>query len=459
MIDSHTLRSKNWLLEVQNEDGGWGMYEHDPSRIVTTAEAVTALLNITGRTVEIDKGANYLLNAAGRPEWCQYTRHHSWVIHSLIRSGYRKEIPVRCIEALRKSQNKGAWSHRLNGKPSIFATFLALRACIGYEESTTEKYLKRSFNWIASSADNGRWSFDDREYSPVATSYALLSLTLNPEWKRDYSQLVDQAVDFLYSSIGSMSINEQEHNTSGDFTYNFHHFTLPWAIMALISAGTPIFDEKILIPTDVLYNEYFCNPTGGWSEQIDHRPSVFATSHTIEALNSLKEAFNAFDLIKNFNVRKDMHNQIINNKNQVFIVHGHNNEIKQEMARFLEKLGCSVVILEEQVDSGLTTIFEKFKRYATGASYAIILLTPDDLPAISDEQMLARARQNVILEMGFFIGKLGESAVCLAKKGKVNIPSDIQGILYLDLENGGWKLELASKLKKAGLNIDMSNLI
>jgi predicted nucleotide-binding protein len=106
------------------------------------------------------------------------------------------------------------------------------------------------------------------------------------------------------------------------------------------------------------------------------------------------------------------------------------------MARFIEKLGCEAVILEERVTSGLTTIFEKLTQEANNISYAIVLLTPDDLAEDSTGNKIARVRQNVMLELGWFIGKLGAERVCLAKKGNLDIPSDIHGVLYLNLDDG-----------------------
>jgi predicted nucleotide-binding protein len=146
------------------------------------------------------------------------------------------------------------------------------------------------------------------------------------------------------------------------------------------------------------------------------------------------------------------------NTNQVFIVHGHD-AIRHEVARFVRRIGCEEIILEEQVDAGVTTIFEKFTRHAAQATYAIVLMTPEDLTKdVASGKEAARARQNVILELGFFIGKLGAKNVCLAKKGEVDIPSDIHGILYINLDDGGWQLKLAKKLKAAGLNVDLNQV-
>ena len=102
-------------------------------------------------------------------------------------------------------------------------------------------------------------------------------------------------------------------------------------------------------------------------------------------------------------------------QNEVFIVHGQDNECKQAVARFVEKLELRAVLLHEQANSGLG-IFEKLERNA-GVVYAIILLTPDDVGRLQkDHEFKPRARQNVIFEFGFFIGKLGRNRVAQSSK-------------------------------------------
>lgn len=146
--------------------------------------------------------------------------------------------------------------------------------------------------------------------------------------------------------------------------------------------------------------------------------------------------------------------------NRVFLVHGHGNEELQTVARFLERIGLQPVILREQVDSG-RTIIEKFEHHAEQANYAIILLTEDDLGRSKRDEILSfRARQNVILELGYFIGSLGRSRVCALKKGNLELPSDILGVVWKELDTAdGWMMSLAKELKQAGLPVDASRLI
>lgn len=448
MKDDYILASVEWLSKIQNKDGGWGMYDHDPSRIVTTAEAVTAL-SITGthNSAFID-GIEYLVKSANDPNWCQYHRHHAWTVYALSRAGFKEKIPERCMQVLQRSHMKGGWGHAAGEIPTIYPTFLGIRALSEYGKA--KRLLKQSCEWLANKFINDHWSFENGKPSYAATSYAIAALTANEELKIQYRSIIDKATNYLLTNSSDYWPNENESKVSGDLLYNFHHFTLPWSIIALISAGVSIANPVIKSAIGQLYNKHYWSLTGGWAEEINHRPSVFGTSHTIASLELVYKAIN----IKEYLFSNNGKGEIMNNN--VFIVHGHDKLSKLEVARFLEKINCKPIILEEQIESGTKTIFEKFREHANNASYAIVLMTPDD--SVENESNLRRARQNVILELGFFVAKLGADNVCVIKKGNIEIPSDISGVLYLNIEDGGWKLSLAQKLKSAGLNIDITKL-
>lgn len=140
---------------------------------------------------------------------------------------------------------------------------------------------------------------------------------------------------------------------------------------------------------------------------------------------------------------------------KVFIIHGRDNEAKETVARFLEKLNLEPVILHEQPNEG-RTIIEKFEEHAQ-AAFAVVLLTPDDVGArqIDKDKLQHRARQNVIFEFGYFIGRLGRKRVCALIKGDLEMPSDYDGVLYVPLDAAGaWEMRLVKELKAAGLNVD-----
>ena len=149
-------------------------------------------------------------------------------------------------------------------------------------------------------------------------------------------------------------------------------------------------------------------------------------------------------------------------ENEVFIVHGRDHGAKETIAREVEKLGLKVVILHEQPNKG-RTIIEKLEELAKSASFAIVLLTPDDFGALKDRidnVNNPRARQNVVLELGYFIGKLGRERVCPIYKGEIELPSDLDGVLYIRMdEPGAWKQNLAQEMVSAGLPIDRSKIL
>ena len=146
--------------------------------------------------------------------------------------------------------------------------------------------------------------------------------------------------------------------------------------------------------------------------------------------------------------------------NEVFIVHGHDNEAKVTVARFVENLGIKATILDEKVNEG-RTIPQKFEEHAGEAGYAIVLLTPDDVGSSKDEtdNPQPRARQNVILEFGYFWGRLGRKRLCVLYKEGVELPSDIRGIAYVPMDNfNGWQLKLGQEMQNAGLPVDLNKL-
>jgi hypothetical protein len=141
----------------------------------------------------------------------------------------------------------------------------------------------------------------------------------------------------------------------------------------------------------------------------------------------------------------------------VFVVHGHDHGRMQTIARFLEQVRLKPVILHERPNAG-DTVVEKLERHGD-AAYAVVLLTPDDVGGVAgDPQALRpRARQNVVLELGYFIARLGRKRTCALVAEGVEIPSDYSGVLYIAFgRTDDWKFHLARELRAAGLAIDMN---
>lgn len=145
---------------------------------------------------------------------------------------------------------------------------------------------------------------------------------------------------------------------------------------------------------------------------------------------------------------------------KVFIVHGHDNEAKEKVARFISKLGFDPIILHEQASSS-RTIIEKIEDYGA-VGFAIILYTPCDIGKVNnnDIELTPRARQNVVFEHGYFIGRIGRPNVLALVKGDIETPNDISGVVYTKLDSDdAWHLRVAKELHAAGYNVDMSKLL
>jgi predicted nucleotide-binding protein len=172
------------------------------------------------------------------------------------------------------------------------------------------------------------------------------------------------------------------------------------------------------------------------------------------------------------------------NSNKIFVVHGHNDLVKDAVAAFLRTLDLDPIILHQQPSMG-KTIIEKIEHYSE-VGFAVILLTQDDLGCtlgppeifVTEEkssflskkeksmhagkgwgQQRTRARQNVIFEFGLFVGKLGRHKVAALCEEGLERPSDIDGVVYISLDRGGqWKESLIKEIKAADITIGKKSL-
>ncbi|WP_284566131.1 nucleotide-binding protein [Bacillus anthracis] len=146
---------------------------------------------------------------------------------------------------------------------------------------------------------------------------------------------------------------------------------------------------------------------------------------------------------------------------KVFIVHGHDNDLKQQLEIFLSGVGLKPIVLHREANKG-RTIIEKFEAHSD-VKYAFVLLTPDDIGcSVNDkdqpvEHYNFRARQNVIFELGFFIGKLGRANVCTLYVEGVELPNDISGLVYQQVNNNieDVGFHIIKELKAAGLEVQL----
>jgi len=143
---------------------------------------------------------------------------------------------------------------------------------------------------------------------------------------------------------------------------------------------------------------------------------------------------------------------------KVFIVHGHDDGARETVARFLERIGLEAIILHEQANQGRTVIEKVIAHGDVG--FAVVLLTPDDEGCAKGGNLEPRARQNVLLELGYFIGRLGRDKVCALKRGTLEIPSDFAGVVWEQMDSGGgWKQALTRELAAAGHDIDWNKVM
>ena len=146
-------------------------------------------------------------------------------------------------------------------------------------------------------------------------------------------------------------------------------------------------------------------------------------------------------------------------KNKVFIVHGHDETAKLMTARFVEKLGLKAIILHEQASSG-RTIIEKIEHYSD-VGFAIVLYTPDDVGSVKSnaEELKGRARQNVVFEHGYLVGKLGRKNVAALVRKPIELPNDVSGVVYINMNEADWQYKLVIEMKNSEYEIDANRLI
>lgn len=211
-----------------------------------------------------------------------------------------------------------------------------------------------------------------------------------------------------------------------------------------------LFDDSSIIKkyTSLSVTARWSNPT--WDDEMNwYQKDVSKKVRRLEGIRDQLELYDESSVPHSFAFG-----------DEVFIVHGRDDGPKETVARFLEKLGLKATILHEQPSEGLT-IIEKLEKYANNAGFVIVLFTPDDVGALKNEiedKGKPRARQNVVFELGYFIGKLGRKRVCPLFKGEIEKPSDIDGVIYVPMVGEDWKLKLGQEMKNADFPVDMNNI-
>lgn len=193
---------------------------------------------------------------------------------------------------------------------------------------------------------------------------------------------------------------------------------------------------------------------GNYQNTFDKQKNIIVSALSACLRITPKNTKEPEEIINTLNNNSDL------NLKQVFIVHGHNEEVKIKVARFIEKLGFEPIILHEQASSG-STIIEKIEEYSN-VGFGIVLYTPCDIGGKQTDspELKSRARQNVVFEHGYLIGKIGRNNVCALVQGEIETPNDISGVVYVSMDKAdAWHIQIARELKHSGYNVDMNKII
>lgn len=223
-------------------------------------------------------------------------------------------------------------------------------------------------------------------------------------------------------------------------------------------------DQKTIKIWHLLRNSFFVEI----SSFVCYGTPPYATVSFNPKNNSSEIATSIGEFDEEILVLKTNYQEISNRK--IFIVHGRELNIVDSVSNYLQSIELKPIVLQEQPDDSLSFIMEKFEEHANSVIFAIVLLTPDDVASsasklVSDKDKqkfsgednkfiapLERARQNVVLELGYFLGKLGYEKVCIIKSGDLEFPSDLSGVLYIQHDSSdAWKAKLKERLQRSGI--------
>ncbi len=267
----------------------------------------------------------------------------------------------------------------------------------------------------------------------------------NKNTNKKYTELDKTNIEEIEQDIIIPYIQDEEFQFNG-------YFLKKSMIKRLIIRQT---DETSVLLTDDANNNVPSNVLFIYSRSMVVTQDKYSKDITKDIFKSAKEKINT----NSINNIKELSKTTIN-KNDIFIVHGHDDLSKTEVARFIEQIDFNPIILHEQANAG-TTIIEKIEKFSN-VGFGIVLYTPCDLGAKTSEinAPKSRARQNVVFEHGYLNGKLGRHNVCALVKGDIEVPNDISGLVYIQMDtHGAWKLALSKELREANYNVDMNKVV
>lgn len=162
----------------------------------------------------------------------------------------------------------------------------------------------------------------------------------------------------------------------------------------------------------------------------------------------IDQAFKIIDILK-----------VSSYSRRLFIVHGRDYHARDVLSQLLKKMNFTPVILQREPSVSLTVI-EKLEREIDSVGFGFIIYTPDDWGRLKGDKEKSRARQNVIFEHGLLLGLLGRERTCALICGDLEIPSDLNGVIYerfTDIENES--IKIARILKNAGYDVETKGLL
>ncbi len=271
-------------------------------------------------------------------------------------------------------------------------------------------------------------------------------------------QVIHQLEDLRARLDEVQSAYEHEHESYALATQHRWFKDLIALLESVMPDEIPIFQTGLNQSTISSNRTIGSNPAVGMFMDHVGRP---ADAYLVQLIASLKKGRRKLKPIEVIGNSKQASEEQMQS-NQIFIVHGHDEAMKQSVARTLMKLKLDPIILHEQPNAG-KTIIEKFERDSSLVGFAVVLLSPDDMGYMKDdgaEKAKPRARQNVILELGYFVGRLGRDKVMALKRGDdLEVPSDLSGVVYTPFDShGAWEMKLLKELKAAWYNVDANHL-
>lgn len=257
----------------------------------------------------------------------------------------------------------------------------------------------------------------------------------------------------LYDEGNKFNYNSSSSKTENGFIKTLNEEYTSWQLRIgmtlekIFGRNNPIYKK---------YDEHNKYPLLGYGDR------MFNPYHMC-SISALKTGIDTLEKDYTLILKEEQGSNILSNTEDIFIVHGHDEQMKQEVEILISELGLNPIVLHRKADEG-QTIIEKFEKNSQVA-YAIILLTPDDIcysrkqEELDDKERVKefRARQNVIFEFGYFVGKLGRNRVCCLYKEGTEIPSDVNGLIYKKVVDKVDEIafSLIKDLKAVGLSVNI----